>query len=226
MSPFASSNGGPLDQEDVDAIVAYIRSWEANPPVEVPPEVAQETLALKGAEIYQSICTQCHGAQGEGGVGPALSDPKFQADNTDQAMFDTISQGHANTPMIAWGDVLSEEQIKQLVAFIRQLKAVGGVEPTPTGPVSFQKDVLPILKAQCAMCHGSLGGWDASSYDKVMTSGDNGPTVIPGDVDKSLLAQKILGTQPTGMIMPPGGKMADNLIQMILDWIKAGAPNN
>ena len=39
MSPFSSSFGGPLDDEDIDTIVAFIRSWEANPPVELPPEI-------------------------------------------------------------------------------------------------------------------------------------------------------------------------------------------
>jgi len=74
------------------------------------------------------------------------------------------------------------------------------------------------------MCHGSMGGWDASSYQAVMTTGDNAPTVIPGDVEGSLLAQKLLGTHTEGTIMPPGGKLPDGEIQIILDWIAAGAP--
>ena len=35
MSPFGSAFGGPLEDEDVDAVVAFIRSWEADPPVEL-----------------------------------------------------------------------------------------------------------------------------------------------------------------------------------------------
>ncbi|MBK5106891.1 MAG: c-type cytochrome, partial [Anaerolineales bacterium] len=42
MSPFGSTFGGPLDDEEIDAVVAYIRAWEANPPVELPPEIAVE----------------------------------------------------------------------------------------------------------------------------------------------------------------------------------------
>jgi hypothetical protein len=59
-----------------------------------------------------------------------------------------------------------------------------------------------------------------------MTSGSHAPVVIPGDSQGSLLAQKILGTQTEGGIMPPSGRMADDLVQMILDWIAAGAPDN
>ena len=76
------------------------------------------------------------------------------------------------------------------------------------------------------MCHGSLGGWDASSYQAATTTGDNAPVVIPGDAENSLLAQKLQGTQNTGAIMPPAGKLPDAEIQVILDWIAAGALDN
>jgi len=63
-------------------------------------------------------------------------------------------------------------------------------------------------------------------YESLINSGNNGPVVIPGDIENSLLAQKILGIQEEGVIMPPGGKMPEAEIQIILDWISAGAPNN
>jgi hypothetical protein len=61
-----------------------------------------------------------------------------------------------------------------------------------------------------------------------MTTGDNSPVVIPGDVEGSLLAQKLLGTQEEGKAMPPPPirPLNDELIQIILDWIAAGAPDN
>jgi hypothetical protein len=60
----------------------------------------------------------------------------------------------------------------------------------------------------------------------VMNTGNNAPVVIPGDAEGSLLAQKLLGTQAVGTIMPPSGKLPDSMIQPILDWINAGALNN
>ena len=73
------------------------------------------------------------------------------------------------------------------------------------------------------MCHGAMGGWDGSSYQAVMTTGNNAPVVIAGDPENSLLAQKLLGTHSEGAIMPPAGKLPDAEIQVILDWIAAGA---
>ncbi len=123
MSPFGSESGGPLDVEEVDAIVAYMRTWEENPPVELPPEVSAAQVDLSGEEIYTDLCSQCHGVNGEGGIGPSFSDPGFQDANSDQEVFDTISLGHEATAMIGWGEILSAEQIQQVVDFIRTLES-------------------------------------------------------------------------------------------------------
>jgi mono/diheme cytochrome c family protein len=232
MSPFGTSFGGSLDDDQIDAIVAFLRSWEANPPVELPPEVANVQLSLTAPEIYKNICSKCHGKDGEGGTGPSLADPQFQSVNTDQAIIDAIKLGHPNSSMIGWGDLLSGEQIQQLVAYIRGLKkqqpeptAATPVTTTPTAATpTFVDDIFPIFQAKCVMCHGSLGGWDASSYEKVMTTGDHGPVVVAKDVAGSLLAQKLLGKQTIGSVMPPGSKLSDAEIQLILNWITAGAP--
>jgi mono/diheme cytochrome c family protein len=228
MSPFGSSFGGPLDDEEIDAIVAYLRSWENNPPVELPPEVEinVEAVSLDAGQIYADLCAQCHGPSGEGGIGPSFQNPQFQATRSDEQLFNTINLGHEATAMIGWGDILSAEQIQQLVELIRTFKSTGvPAAPTP-GVISFSADVFPIFEQKCVSCHGTLGGWDATNYAAVMTSGDHAPVIIPGDVESSLLAQKLLGTQSTGAIMPPSGKLPDSEIQVILDWIAAGAPEN
>jgi mono/diheme cytochrome c family protein len=226
MSPFGEAYGGPLDADEIDAVVAFMRRWEENPPVSLPPEVTTTTVAVSGEQIYADVCAQCHGPEGEGLVGPALRDPAFQAANTDQQIFDTINLGHPATAMIGWGEILSAEQIQQLVVYLRQL---GGAREPPTAPSavpSFQQDVVPILRPSCGTCHGSLGGWDAATYDSVINSGANGPAVIPGDSQGSLLAQKLLGTQSVGGPMPPAGLLARDEIQVVLDWIDGGALDN
>ncbi len=221
MSPFGTSFGGPLDDSDIDAIVGFIRSWEANPPVEFPPEIPARSVALDGSAIFADLCAQCHGPAGEGLIGPSLAASEFQTSVTDQELFDTINLGHDATAMIRWGEVLNSEQIQQIVSFIRGLSEIPATERA--GPPSFGADVLPILAKECVLCHGVAGGWDASSYEAVMTTGDNAPVVIPGDADGSLLAHKLLGTQEQGAIMPPAGALSRTQIQIILDWISAGA---
>src|SRR4030065_116286 len=46
MSPFATTDGGPLDDQEIDAIVAFLRSWESDPPAEVPPAGASGPVPL------------------------------------------------------------------------------------------------------------------------------------------------------------------------------------
>jgi mono/diheme cytochrome c family protein len=255
MSPFGSAFGGPLDDDQIESLVSYLRSWEENPPVELPPEITADIVDLTGFEIYTDICSQCHGITGSGGVGPSLRTQAFRQSNAGQNIFDTINLGHDATDMIAWGAILNSEQIQQLANFIDQLpideppaevdevveagegeEAEDGeeqAEPEPTPEptevvISFSAIVFPILESRCLDCHGTDGGWDTATYDLLMTTGDHGPVVIPGDAEGSLLAQKLVGTHSEGDLMPPPPLRAlqDELIQIILDWIAAGALDN
>jgi len=59
-----------LSDEDIDAIVAYVRTLPAAPPAPpsrrtFSPERYRETLA-RGASIYRERCADCHGANGKG----------------------------------------------------------------------------------------------------------------------------------------------------------------
>ena len=227
MSPFSSSNGGPLSDDEVDSLVAYIRSWEANPPAVLPPEIPTPVPTepvqpmLTANQVFVGICAQCHGLNGEGGSGPAINTEDFQAKYDDQALFDLISHGISSTPMIGVGEILSDDQINQLVDLIRNLK-LGTTEES-----TFSGQVLPIFQAKCQACHNSstqLGGWDATSYESVMISGNNNPVVIAGDVQNSLLAQLLQGAN--GKFMPPLGALPQEEIQTILDWIATGAKND
>jgi len=221
MSPFGDAFGGPLNSEQVDTVVAYVRAWEANPPVELPPEVADVPQpTASGRVVYGQLCAQCHGDRGQGGLGTAFGDQGWQSANSDAAIFDAINLGHEATAMIAWGEILTSQQIEQLVAHIRTLDSSVSTGGSPT----FVGDVLPIFQASCTACHGTLGGWTGTSYDDAVNSGADGPTVIPGDPDNSRLVQTLVGTHPDRVVMPPSGSLADADIQIIKDWIAAGAP--
>jgi mono/diheme cytochrome c family protein len=203
-----------------------MRTWEENPPVELPPEFSADTLALSGAETYQSLCAQCHGTNAEGGVGPSLRSTDFREDNSRETIFNSVNLGHEGTAMITWGEVLSAQQIDEIVDFILSLPVSEG---GGGDGVSFAATVKPAFDTYCQACHNesfAQGGWLSTSYDDVINSGDNAPSVIPGDVENSLLAQKILGIQEIGNMMPPAKLMPEDIIQNILDWIEQGAQDN
>ncbi len=94
----------------------------------------------RGQLLFTTYCASCHGEQGRGdgpaadrfardlGVRPAnLTTPEFQSSRTDAALARAIRDGslavHRSLYMPAWGVTLSESQIADLVAFIRQLGA-------------------------------------------------------------------------------------------------------
>lgn len=101
----------------------------------VPAEYAGQAnplsadAAAAGAEVYKINCLACHGEQGHGD-GPAgaalIPAPKnlaqLQATAGDDYLFWRINTGKSGTSMIGWKGVLSDEQIWQLIAFIRTLK--------------------------------------------------------------------------------------------------------
>lgn len=218
MAAFEVAHGGPLQAGEVDAIVAHVRAWEDDPPVQLDATVSAAGLSNSPDFLYPELCAQCHGTLGEGGVGPAFADPALQTQRTDQQFFDSINLGHEATAMIAWGEVLTQTQIEALVGHIRGFGEVAG-----PGAPRYTIDVLPIFEVRCVACHGTAGGWDATTWAAAVGSGDNAPVVIAGDAAGSVLAQMMLGTHPEGVLMPPEGKLPDALVQLVVDWIEGGA---
>src|SRR5574339_657350 len=85
--------------------------------------------AEKGAEVFHTSCEMCHGPQGHGD-GPAgqVLDPRpgnlaeIQARAADDYLFWRIHKGKPGTAMVAWQGILSDEQIWQIVSFLRTLE--------------------------------------------------------------------------------------------------------
>src|SRR5687768_15890410 len=64
--------------------------------------------------------------------------------------------------------------------------ATGSAQEAPT-PVSFSKDIVPILTASCTGCHQpdkKKAGLDLSTHKAALVGAKDGPAIIPGDPDK------------------------------------------
>jgi cytochrome c oxidase cbb3-type subunit 3 len=86
------------------------------------PFAGQPASIAEGQRLYkQSGCVNCHGAQGEGGMGPDLSDEEWLHGGGDPEVFRSIARGRPDG-MPAWGTKLKEDQIWMIVAYIRSLK--------------------------------------------------------------------------------------------------------
>ncbi|HKP64529.1 MAG TPA: PQQ-binding-like beta-propeller repeat protein [Polyangiales bacterium] len=118
---------------------------------------------------------------------------------------------------------------------------------SPTFSTVYQKLIVTKGCAGAAVCHGSnVGGAleltdKASSYRalvNVKAMGTNSipvglncsasglTRVVPNKPDESLFLLKLLGTQPCGNIMPPGGKVGADDISLVRSWIELGAKDD
>lgn len=91
--------------------------------------------------------------------------------------------------------------------------------------ISYASDVRPILESRCAKCH--MGefvseGLDMGTYETLMAGSQNGPVIVPGSASDSLIIQKLLA----GEMPKRGPKLTPVQIQILTDWINAGALNN
>lgn len=101
----------------------------------------------------------------------------------------------------------------------------------PSYSIDIDQRIFKSAKYNCVGCHtgASTAHLDLTSYEGLMSGESyNGPVVIPGDADNSLLYIKVAReTQQIGERMPQGGPwLAIVDIRLIEDWINRGAKDN
>ncbi|HEY7326334.1 MAG TPA: DUF1553 domain-containing protein [Gemmataceae bacterium] len=95
----------------------------------------------------------------------------------------------------------------------------------PRGVEFFEKHVRPVLVSKCQSCHGTKrqqGGLRLDSRADLLKGSDNGAVVVPGQPDKSLLVKAL--HYDGDVQMPPKGKLPDEAIVHLTEWVKMGAP--
>jgi uncharacterized membrane protein len=95
----------------------------------------------------------------------------------------------------------------------------------------FREQVLTVFTDRCFNCHnedrvaaGKSGGLDQTSRETMLRGGRSGPAIVPGKPEESLLLRRIRHDDPDEDLMPPrGGKLPDETIAKIEQWIRDGA---
>src|SRR5260370_25525620 len=88
----------------------------------------------------------------------------------------------------------------------------------------FETSIRPVLAKNCFACHATsaMGGLQLDSREHLQKGGNDGPVVIPGDPDKSLLIQAVRRTHAR-IKMPPQGNLTHHEIDKLANWVKTGA---
>ncbi len=90
---------------------------------------------VSGREIYVNTCIRCHGIDGKGALGIKLVPPPADLTSLtvqsrlDGTLFRRIHEGKPNTAMGAWKHALSDEEIWDVLAYVRTFGVESGGQP-------------------------------------------------------------------------------------------------
>ncbi|MDP6173285.1 MAG: c-type cytochrome, partial [Rhodospirillales bacterium] len=161
----------------------------------------------KGKTVYEKRCLMCHGVEGDGDGSAAerLNPPprdftaatyKYKTTYFDDAvpndddLYRMIKDGMPGTAMPGWADILSEQDMWDLVAYIKIFGEIEEEKPekqvdygtqVATSPESIAKGKKLFLDGdRCSECHGTEGKGDAIKKLK----DDNGARTWPRNLTK------------------------------------------
>jgi mono/diheme cytochrome c family protein/rhodanese-related sulfurtransferase/catechol 2,3-dioxygenase-like lactoylglutathione lyase family enzyme len=119
MAGYLDTQGGPMEYIEIELLLQWLYEMSGTEePIEISREPVHGDIAL-GSEIYGNKCAVCHGLEGEGISAPALGNPMLLATATDEFLKYAISEGRDGTPMIAFKESLSDDEINGVTAFLR-----------------------------------------------------------------------------------------------------------
>ena len=93
--------------------------------------------------------------------------------------------------------------------------------------VNFEDDILPLFEDYCIDCHGpdkQKSGFRVDRRVHLLKGGDSGlPAVIPMNPGKSYMIEVIKSDDPEIGMPPKGGKLFDDEVELLEQWIAEGA---
>ena len=99
-----------------------------------------------------------------------------------------------------------------------------------SGTVDFQRQVRPILSDNCFQCHGPdratrMAGLRLDTHEGAFSKRDSGTTIVPGDLEASLLYQRITHENEVLRMPPVHSKkeLSGEQIDVLRRWIEEGA---
>ena len=137
------------------ALAAFGQAQEQRPPgAEGGPSAAltnpfsSPADAEQGAALFQTHCSYCHGARGEGGRGADLTTGQYHYGGSDAELFHTVRNGiGSDMPAVR----ATDEEVWKMIAFVKNLGSPGLAEKAPGDPLA-GKTVYE-GKGRCAACH-------------------------------------------------------------------------
>jgi len=153
--------------------------------------------------VFDQTCSNCHTTDDPGGVSNTsfCSNPACHGTSWKYAGFDAPA-------------------LREII--IQQLPPTPTPAPLPEGgELTYDAMIGGLFQSRCGTCHGPgslIMGLDLTTYQTALKGGNDGPVIIPGDPQASLLIQKQQGE------LPHFGQFSPEELQIISEWITNGAP--
>jgi mono/diheme cytochrome c family protein len=143
MPAFAQSAGGMLTDKQVAVIARGIRERWSTPDIfhdaDLPPySAATPGDATRGAQVFSTYCSSCHGDSGRGGkTASSIVDGSFLALVSDQELRTIVIAGRPELGAPDWrsdvrGQPMSAQDISDVVAWLASQRPKFPGQPFPT----------------------------------------------------------------------------------------------
>lgn len=129
MAAYGKGRGGPLDEQDITAIVTFLRS-KGPSTISLPPLSANGDVQ-KGAQLYEQNCQSCHATATTRGNAPSLHNPELLNGASPAFLRYAVVNGRPGTPMPPFLGKLSERDVTDIVTWLWSFKPA-----QPTAPVA------------------------------------------------------------------------------------------
>jgi mono/diheme cytochrome c family protein len=99
----------------------------------------------------------------------------------------------------------------------------------PNAPVSFYKEIRPILQANCAGCHQpakAKGDYIMTDFAKLLAGGEEGGAILPGKPDESNLLKVSTPVGGKAEMPPKGDPLHETQLALLRKWIGEGAKDD
>ncbi|SMF05837.1 cbb3-type cytochrome c oxidase N-terminal domain-containing protein [Pseudobacteriovorax antillogorgiicola] len=128
--------GGPTLEDELYADRdAYEATMEKQASAKSPAgedliaQLKSDAMIAEGKTHYVTNCAPCHGQNGEGLVGPNLTDVFWLHGGSPEDIIKVITDGVPAKGMIAWKTILGPKKIKETTAFILSLQGTNPANP-------------------------------------------------------------------------------------------------
>jgi len=146
------SQAAQYDQEEAAAEEKAAKYLAPFATMTVPQLAADPKAMATARNLFQNNCAQCHGSDGGGAKGfPNLADKSWQWGGDPDTIVATITNGRSAVGMIAWGDMLGEQGVDKVVAYVQKLSG----QPHDAALATEGEQLF--LTTGCVGCHGMDG---------------------------------------------------------------------